>query len=90
MYCDDCRFYATTFISQDLEIFGILKLMGIDLGKNLTDEPTGVWCVRNESGDFLDCEQVYQAVGEIANKDILKLKYENWIKDCGNIFGNRQ
>ena len=42
--------------------------MGIDLGKNLTDEPTGVWCVRNESGDFLHCEQVYQAVGELSKQ----------------------
>lgn len=61
--CDDCNFYATNFIKEKLEIFSILQLMGVDLEKNLITEPTGVWCIRDDQGKFLHCQQVYQTVG---------------------------
>ena len=74
--CDDCNFYATTFIKENLEIFKILRSMGVDLEKNLSSEPTGVWCIRDD-GKFLHCEQVYQTEGKFSNCDTSEVKYEN-------------
>lgn len=74
--CDDCNFYATTFIKNELEIFSTLNAMGIDLCKNLISEPTGVWCVRGDHGELLHCEQIYQAVGQFTNEMTSKVIYE--------------
>lgn len=74
--CDDCNFYATNFINNKFEIFSLLETMGIDLSKNLGGEPTGVWCIRDDKGEFLHCLQVYQAVGQFVNENATKLSYE--------------
>lgn len=74
--CDDCNFYATNFIKNGLEIFGILNAIGIDLCKNLISEPTGVWCVRGDNGELLHCQQVYQAVGQFTKDTVSKVIYE--------------
>lgn len=74
--CDDCSFYTTNFIKENLEIFYILRSMGVDLEKNLTSEPTGVWCIRNDNGNILHCQQVYQTVGQILTNDVSKVNYE--------------
>lgn len=74
--CNDCVFYATIFIHENLEIFNILPLMGVDLGKNMASEPTGVWCVRDDNDNFLHCQQVYQAVGQLSANNVSKVEYE--------------
>lgn len=74
--CADCRFYATTIIKENFEIFRILKSAGVDLKKNLSTEPTGVWCIRDDDGSLLCCQQVYQTFGKLLNNVISKFKYE--------------
>lgn len=74
--CDDCRFYATEFIKEKLEIFEVISETGVDLEKNLKSEPTGVWCVRDEDGSLLFCQQVYQVTGKILPEGTSRLNYE--------------
>ena len=74
--CDDCEFYSTEFIKQPLEIFGLILKMGVDLGKNLKSEPSGVWCIREADGNFTYSQQVYQTFGHILPIDTSQIKYE--------------
>ena len=74
--CDDCRFYATEFIKQTLEIFELISTMGVDLAKNLESEPTGVWCIRDNDGIFIYSQQVYQTFGVILPINTSEIKYE--------------
>jgi len=73
--CDDCHFYAVVFIQKKFSFFELLKTMGIDLRKNLTGEPTGVWCVRDDQGGFLYCQHVYQAIGQFSNTNTERFRY---------------
>jgi len=50
--------------------------MGVDLGKNLASEPTGVWCIRDNKDFFIHCQQVYQVVGHFSATDMSETKYE--------------
>ena len=75
--CDDCNFYATIFIKEKLEIFSLLQSMGVDLEKNLISEPTGVWCIRDDNGNLLHCQQIFQVVGQLSIKNSSKLRFEN-------------
>lgn len=74
--CDDCLYFSDSFIKEDLEIFRILHLMGVDLGKNLTKEPTGVWCIEDDNGFLLHCSQVYQVVGSKPASHLSEIVYE--------------
>lgn len=83
--CNDCYFYTTTLIKSNLEIFRILNDMGIDLSKNLSSEPTGAWCIRDEKEGFLSSQQTYQAVGQFLNNNNLKVVYEK-VESNLNVF----
>ena len=74
--CDDCKFYSEIFIKEPLEIFLILSSLGVDLQRNLTSEPTGIWCIKDEKNNFLHCNQVYQVVGNFLQCERSQLKYE--------------
>jgi hypothetical protein len=74
--CADCKFYSETFLKEPLEIFSILSSFGVDLQKNLSKEPTGVWCVRDKNDTFLHCDQLYQIVGRFSNCDKFQARYE--------------
>ena len=73
--CDDCSFYANIWIKQPFEIFPMLEEMGVDLGKNLSSEPTGVWCIRDENGQLIHFEQVYRVFGTINSEDRKEIRY---------------
>jgi len=66
--CDDCDFYVNRLIKQPFEIFQMLLEMGIDLEKNLSSEPKGVWCVRDNQGQLIHVDQVYRLSGTIIDK----------------------
>lgn len=65
--CEDCMFYYEKFIHKPYKAFDFISKLGIDLGKNLSSEPTGVWCVRDDNGGIIYVFQVYQAIGKILN-----------------------
>jgi len=73
--CSDCSFYTDTFTKQPFEIFKTLKDMGVDLEKNLSSEPTGVWCVRDENGQLIYGFQVYQVFASIDNLNKQEINY---------------
>ncbi len=79
--CEECNFYATKFITEKLEIFNILNSMGVDLSKNLSTEPTGVWCIRDDNENFIHCQQVYQIIGKFVSESVSNLNYENIEKE---------
>ena len=79
--CSDCKFYSETFTKEPLEIFSILSSFGVDLQKNLSSEPTGVWCVRDENDIFLYCRQVYHVVRQFSKCDKSRVKYEKQEND---------
>ncbi len=74
--CTDCKFYSETFTKEPIKIFSILSSFGVDLQKNVSSEPTGVWCIRDENDMFLHCGQVYQVVGQFEKGDKSQVKYE--------------
>jgi hypothetical protein len=74
--CSDCLFYADNFTKQPFEIFKTLKDMGVDLEKNLSSEPTGVWCVRDDNGQLIYCFQVYQVFASLDTLDKTEISYE--------------
>ena len=67
--CEDCSYYADILIKQPFEIFQKLEEMGVDLGKNLSSEPTGVWCIRDSKGQLIHFDQVYRVYGSILKSD---------------------
>jgi hypothetical protein len=73
--CTDCLFYVNVFTKQNFEIFKLLKKMGVDLEKNLSSEPTGVWCVRDDNGDLIHCDQAYQVIANISPNDRNEIRY---------------
>ena len=73
--CDDCAFYANILIKQPFEIFQMLKEMGVDLEKNLSSEPTGVWCIRDDNGQIIHFDQVYRVFGTIVSEDRGEISY---------------
>jgi hypothetical protein len=73
--CDDCAFYANIWIKQRFEIFQVLEQMGVDLGKNLSSEPTGVWCIRGDNGQLIYFDQVYRVFGTIVAKGRKEITY---------------
>lgn len=74
--CDECAFYYNDFIHQPFQFLEELKCLGIDLGKNLTSEPSGVWCVRDDDKKVVHIAQVYQAKGRFLNQDETQFKSE--------------
>ncbi|XWN36699.1 MAG: hypothetical protein ROO71_12140 [Balneola sp.] len=48
--------------------------MGVDLTKNLTSEPTGVWCIRDDTGTMNHCQQVLRAMGKVVGEDKILYK----------------
>ena len=40
--CEDCKFYYHIFSRKNLELYNYLSNLGVDIGKNLDSEPTGV------------------------------------------------
>ena len=72
--CEDCHFYATVFINNNLEIFRILTSVGVDLEKNVKSQP-GVWFVQDEKGNFCYCEQECRLHGSIISKGVSQFKY---------------
>ena len=65
--CDDCSYFYHEFIHKPFSIFDSLKKFGVDLGKNLKSESTGVWCVRKSNDEVAYIFQVYQVIGHFAN-----------------------
>ena len=63
--CSDCVFFFENVIHRPFEIFKILRDFGVDLGKNLDSEPTGAWCVRDDHGELIHCDQTYQIFGKM-------------------------
>ena len=63
--CEDCRFYATVLIKENIEIFQVFTSMGIDLEKNISPDSPGVWCVLDDQGSCRYCEQDFRLVGHI-------------------------
>jgi hypothetical protein len=75
--CADCKFYAETVTNYPFEIFEILRDLGVDVEKNLDSEPTGAWCVRDDNGKLLHCDQAYKFSGDLGDKgDFEYLKVE--------------
>ena len=72
--CDDCAYFYNEFINMTSKTLVLIQSFGVDLGKNLTSEPTGVWCVRDESGKVAHIFQVYQMCGKLL--DINKKEFE--------------
>lgn len=70
--CSDCTFYADILIKQPFEIFQLLSRMGVDLGKNLSSEPTGVWCIREADGQLIHFDQVYRIFGSIVEREEIR------------------
>ncbi|MEY5048584.1 MAG: hypothetical protein RLZZ175_1943 [Bacteroidota bacterium] len=73
--CLECKYYVDFFTKQPFEIFLLLQKMGVDLEKNLESEPTGVWCVRDDNGKLLHCDQAYQIFGNINSEEKSEIKY---------------
>ncbi|MGV0923794.1 hypothetical protein [Empedobacter tilapiae] len=65
--CGDCHFFVDVILKIDLEIFRFLKSVGTDLEKNLKNEPTGVWCIRDDDNDFVFFQQVYLIKGILSS-----------------------
>lgn len=72
--CGDCAFFVDRFTKFPFEIFNILARMGVDLTKNLTSEPTGVWCIRDDTGVMNHCQQVLRVIGKIVGEDKILYK----------------
>jgi hypothetical protein len=75
--CEDCRFYSTIFIKEDIEIFELLTSMGVDLEKNIGSGSPGVWCVIENKESFLYCEQDFQLIGHILSPAVKDFEYNN-------------
>ena len=73
--CDDCSFYANIWIKEPFEIFPMLEEIGVDLRKDLSSEPTGVWCIRDDNGQLIYFEQVYRVFGKIISEDRKEFSY---------------
>lgn len=76
----DCQYYANSFINEPIEIFSLLRSFGIDLTKNLNADPGGVWCIHDDSGGLLHCNQVCMIVGsfeEHTDSEAVYRKEEN-------------
>ncbi|WP_313385206.1 hypothetical protein [Chishuiella sp.] len=63
--CSECHFFVDVITKLELEIFQILKKVGTDLEKNLSSEPTGVWCIRDDNNEFIFFQQTYLIKGFI-------------------------
>lgn len=72
--CDDCKFYQEEFIKYSLDIYKDLNSCGVDLRKNINDESTGVWVVREEN-KLIHCEPAYRLYGNF--KDIKESIFES-------------
>jgi len=77
--CEDCKFYQDKFIKYSLDIFKTLDGCGVDLRKNINDEPTGVWVVCEED-KLVHCEPAYRLIGDFKdiNEDVFKLINGNY------------
>ena len=71
--CEDCKFYQEKFIKLSLDIYLKLNDCGVDLRKNINDEPTGVWVIR-EKEILIHCEPAYRLFGNF--KDLKEDIYE--------------
>jgi hypothetical protein len=67
--CEDCAFYVDKFSKMPFEIFKTLKIMGVEIAKNLDSEPTGVWCIRNKDGSVEHCQHILKVFGKIVGED---------------------
>jgi len=63
--CVDCFYFYNEFINKPSETLELIKSFGVALGKNLTNEPTGAWCVRSNNGKVVHIFQVYQVNGKL-------------------------
>lgn len=53
----------------------MLSGMGVAITKNLSSEPTGVWCIRDDKGTMNHCQHVLRVFGKIVGED--KILYQN-------------
>ncbi len=74
--CDDCYYFATIITKLELEIFQVLKNVGVNLEKNLDSEPTGVWCIRDDNNEFVFFQQVYLIKGRILGNNSFRYEKE--------------
>lgn len=63
--CSDCSYYQNIFTNKSFAFFDILTKMGVDIKKNLSSEPTGVWCIRNESNNIIHVTNYHHVIGNI-------------------------
>lgn len=73
--CNDCSYFYHDFIHKSFSVFDTLRRFGVDLGKNLNSEPTGVWCVREDNGKVVHIFQVYQVIGHFADTSLEEIHY---------------
>ena len=78
--CSDCVFFFEKLIKEPFELFQILQNLGIDIGKNLSTEPTGAWCVRDDNGELIHCDHAYQMVGSVRPQDGNQVQYSKFEK----------
>ena len=74
--CDDCNYYATTFIKEDIEIFNLLLFMGVNLSKNVASAPTGVLCFADANGANFHVTQMYTIKGNFLKSETESVVYE--------------
>ncbi|WP_338768199.1 hypothetical protein WAF17_07320 [Bernardetia sp. ABR2-2B] len=75
--CEDCEYFYNEFTNLSSKTLEQLKSFGVDLGKNLTSEPTGVWCVRDDRGEVIHIFQVYQISGKLLETNEKEFEYSN-------------
>ena len=73
--CGDCLYFYEEFINKPYSIFILLRKFGVDLGKNLRREPTGVWCVRESNGKIVYIFQVYKIIGKFLISEEKDVQY---------------
>lgn len=71
--CNDCNFYQNEFINSSFDILKKIKDCGVDLRKNINDEPTGVWVIRKK-GKLINCQVAYRLYGDF--KELKEEFYE--------------
>ncbi|MET0243390.1 MAG: hypothetical protein ABW174_07975 [Flavitalea sp.] len=64
--CESCIYFSEIFSQLSLPIFIVLKDMGVDLKKNVENEPTGVFTVLDDTNDgVFYVEQMFYVYGYI-------------------------
>jgi len=67
--CSDCKYFHDTFSKLPFSVYEFLIKSGVNLQKNLNDEPTGVHCaVENDRLIFSVQENIF--IGKLPQKEL--------------------